>query len=123
MTEVDDIEERYRVWAKTRGYRSLNHRRVCPMLVAGRRCRDRLRESCICLRWRSVLDHARMWRVPGAGSNGGTGCALTAEPYGVPETDLAGFREELGELGLRAEVSEDSPWNPGKTVLILVTRD
>lgn len=90
---------------------------VCPRVVAGKRCiayRDEW-TVCVCQRHRRALDHGRVW----LDANGRH--VLTGEPYEITGEDLAGLTADLAELGLRVDLTGQSLWNPGFTVLIKIT--
>ncbi len=94
---------------------------VCPWVVTGKRCRlSAWGELCLCERFQSLLDHGRMW----IGEDGRH--VLTGEPYRHVLSrpcagTLADFQTEMAALGLVVAISEDSPYNPGNTVLITVS--
>lgn len=93
----------------------------CPRIVAGRRCLGPSwtgeRPDCVCIRYRPLLDHARLWRDR-RGSR-----VLTAEPYSTADASLLpDFVAECHVLGLTVSVDPDSPWCPGWTVLLTVRR-
>jgi hypothetical protein len=91
---------------------------ACPRVVAGKRCLtgtgDRL---CLCERHRHLLDHGRAWLTPD-----GHG-VMTGEPYDTTTEELADLSADLAPLGLRATVTGRSLWNPGYTLLIIITRE
>lgn len=87
----------------------------CPDLVAEHPCsKTRL---CILKRHRSTLDHPRLWTDD-------TGeLVFTAEPYEISGSAIAALVAELTELGLEADITGDSPWLPGSTLLITIRKD
>lgn len=98
---------------------------VCPWVVVGKRCRiSGWGELCLCERFQSLLDHGRMW----IGEDGRH--VLTGEPYrhvlsptwGPPGGTMSDFRREMASLGLVLAISEESPYNPGNTILITVSQ-
>lgn len=120
---ITEKAQRYGVrfpgWQWLRGGRP----KACPRVVAGKRClwgsekRQRGDARCICERFDDLLDHGRLWRKP----NGGH--ALTGEPYYVNGARHSAFAEECSALGLRVTRSDDSPYYPGHTTLIIVERE
>lgn len=107
---VETHETRARDWF---GWRPSSARR-CPLALAGRRCRGRVGEPCLC--GRRVLDHRRRW-IDRDGV-----ALLTAEPYGADGDELAELVAELAALGLRLDVGARSPYYPGSTVLLTIRR-
>jgi hypothetical protein len=96
---------------------------ACPRVVAGKRCR-RYRHHlgrggpCLCETYSyRPLDHARQWLKPD-GSH-----ALTAEPYHLDNETMIAFIRDCAALGLKVSVSDDSPYYPGSSWLVLVDRD
>jgi hypothetical protein len=63
-----------------------------------------------------MLDHARLWRTPDGGY------MLTGEPYGYDRRNIDRFHRVMEALGLKVETSAESPWYPGSTTLIMITR-
>lgn len=98
----------------------------CPRVIAAKRClvtrnledalRGGPRRACICQRYWTILDHARIWRD----SEGRR--VLTSEPYSADGQQLAAFLTETSELGLQVDVSGRSTWNPGATLLLQMIR-
>ena len=94
---------------------------VCPRVVVGKRCvlywgRSK---SCSCqdrFGRRALFDHGRMW-LDEEGQH-----VLTAEPYGASGVEVAALVTDLVELGLDLRISADSPWYPGSTILLTITR-
>ena len=73
------------------------------------------RDACGCGGY-PVLDHVQMWLMPDGRY------AVTSEPYGVDGAALASFVTICEGLDLRVEVSAASPYSPGWTVLLTITR-
>lgn len=69
---------------------------------------------CVCAR--RVLDHPRRWQ-----HNDGHP-VLTAELYEADGAELAQLVTDLVALGLTCRVDGRSPWNPGKTLLLVIER-
>ncbi|MCH7532508.1 MAG: helix-turn-helix transcriptional regulator [Gemmatimonadetes bacterium] len=92
---------------------------ACLRLAAGLDCRMPPgvvnRDACGCGGY-PVLDHVRMWLMPDGRY------AVTSEPYGVDGAALASFVTICKGLGLNVEVSPASPYSPGLTVLLIITR-
>lgn len=103
----------------------------CPRPLVRKQCRvftgrgPMPRRDCVCQLEgvaHCVLDHARYWKTPDGE------LVLTAEPYrGSLDSErgrraLDAFTAGCSELGLQVERSDDSPWNPGSTVLLIVRR-
>ena len=94
----------------------------CPRVVAGKRCQvgypSGRWSGCICQRnaGTGLLDHARMWRTPENER------VLTGEPYQIDAEELRLFTQECAALGLKIELSDYSPYNPGATSLILIRK-
>lgn len=119
---LDGQDERYTEWAANSHSprrRSPSAAR-CPWVVAGKRCRVgyAMNQQCICQRYAlTILDHSRMWLDPDGRH------VLTSEPYGISDSwDLQGFLTELHELGVRTHISANSPYYPGSTVMLEMTR-
>lgn len=111
-------EQQKRLFAEWFDLRPSKARRACPRIVAGKRCLSTVvGERCICTRHREPLDHPRLWRT----SDGHH--IFTAEPYEVDFDDLAPLAAELKDLGLNIRLSGLSPWYPGRTFLIFISRD
>ncbi|MEV5711248.1 hypothetical protein [Actinoallomurus sp. NPDC052274] len=90
---------------------------VCPRVVAGKRCiAHNGTELCVCQRHYRLLDHARIW-LDETGRH-----VLTGEPYSAAGEDLADLITDMSELGLDVNLSGRSPWNPGFTLLIRITK-
>lgn len=104
----------------------------CPRPLVRKHCKvysgsgPFLGGSCFCQvegLYFHVLDHPNYWKTPEGD------LVLTGEPYrGALKSEsgqrlLEGFIAECGDLGLRVDLSEDSPWNPGSTVLVTVRRE
>src|SRR2546429_188703 len=89
----------------------------CPRRVGGKRCL--VGGSCLCLcdknRFR-LLDHCRMWRTREGN------LVFTSEPYHVDLETLEKFRKEVRPLGLAVELLPYSPYYPGKTFLLCVSK-
>lgn len=119
---TDDTEERYRerfpTWRRSDA-------RVCPRSVAGLRCLVYYGSGgpptggmpCVCQRRhvQRALDHGRIW-LDEDGDR-----VLTGEPYGLSGETLCRFVQDCRDLGLRVRVDPRSPWNPGSTLLLIVT--
>lgn len=91
----------------------------CPRQVAGLRCLayHARRGRCICEQYaHAPLDHARLWVVAGREH------ILTAEPYHISDDVLDAFRRDCAEIGVHIECSDDSPYAPGSTVLLILRR-
>lgn len=118
--------QRYREFQETRGFRD-SKAQHCPRVVLGKQC---IRYSprrgwgsaahCVCETWQQgygVWDHTRIWLY------GDRQYALTLEPYAlIDDPRLQEFREHVEASGFNVEITQDSPWNPGATILIVVTR-
>ncbi|WP_433364227.1 hypothetical protein [Streptosporangium sp. CA-115845] len=91
--------------------------RVCPRLVAGKRCLASNR-PCACLPYHHLLDHGRIW-LDQEGRY-----VLTGEPYEIDDHNLGRFTADMAELGLQVSVKpkSESFWYPGHTFLIVITR-
>lgn len=90
----------------------------CPRVIAGIRCGLTRDGCCTCGHFYRVLDHARIW-ITRAGER-----VLTAEPYttAVDDAALRSLVDECARLGLCVTLDDDSPYWPGRTVLVMVTR-
>ena len=101
------------------GFR-VSRAQVCPRVVAGKRCRVGWPggRDCLCMRYNGsvLLDHARIWRTPRGEA------VLTAEPYGLKDRYVAAFRAEIAPLGLELEVTNESYWFVGTTLIIVRQR-
>ena len=112
-------------WAERNGLRA-SQARQCPLVVAGRRCLQPRNGSCICGRLRNehraehgrMYDHVRIWQ------DGDGGHVLTLEPYECTAEKVEALAGALRPLGLCVEADAgESPWFPGRTTLIVVTRE
>jgi hypothetical protein len=72
---------------------------------------------CVCETHRNILDHGRIWLDADGGH------VLTGEPYGTRAEELAVLTADAKDLGLKVEVSDDSPWFPGSTVLVYISKE
>ena len=114
----DPYEQQQRLFADWYGLWPAKARRACPRIVAGKRCHGKgTEEWCVCFRHRVTLDHPRLW-LDKHGRH-----VFTAEPYRLEFDDLAAVAAEVKQLGLRVRLNGRSPWNPGRTFLILITRE
>src|SRR5690606_38530543 len=87
-------------------------------IVAGKRCLSKVvcdRGICICHRER--LDYPRLKRTSDSHY------IFTSEPYEENFDDLALLPAELKDLGLNIRLSGLSPWYPGRTFLIFISRE
>lgn len=118
-----DKVRRYEALMTERGWRR-SKGRVCPRQVLGKRCtaygRD-WRSACLCTQWQRttwVWDHEHLW-LDRDGNY-----VLTLEPYlTVGNLHLDELLARAANDGLQVEVSDaESPWNPGATLLLVVTR-
>ena len=101
--------------------------RACPcrLLLSRRKCRecgsyhpsakppDFRWESLVSWTWR---DHVRLWH------RDRKTVLFTSEPYLSPDVDIEPLRDSLCDRGLRLNVTDDSPWSPGSTTMLMVTR-
>jgi hypothetical protein len=121
VAQFSDPQSAYLAEMMTRFGRVSKARR-CPLVVAGRRCRrnrDEDGEGCLCEEehYQSLFDHGRMWL-----DRDGTHI-LTGEPYnGFNLEHLVMFERDVKPLHLTVTISRDSPWNPGRTTLLIVRR-
>lgn len=118
MVAVNHHSEQERRAAESHGLRPTGAR-TCPRVVAGKRCLIASRGTCVCHTHYHVLDHRRIW-LDRDGRY-----VLTGEPYDASREELAAFTEAMGDLGLQVTVKSaaESFWNPGSTLLILVTNE
>ena len=88
--------------------------RICPLVVAGKRCRAwKYLETCICSRMRyPIFDHACVWYDA-------RGYVFTAEPYDLRDEDIETVRAMLSQLGLILTVTTESFWFQGTTLLLI----
>lgn len=110
--EHEDQEERA---AEYYGLRPSNAR-VCPRVVAGKRCLANCGE-CVCSHHHRVLDHGRVW-LDKDGKH-----VLTGEPYDASGNQIAALVTDMAALGLEVSLSGRSMWNPRSTLLIRVTAE
>ena len=110
MSVYDDQDTRAAAWHQLRPSDAV----PCPRTVARKRCRRRFGEACICDA--RIMDHTRVW-LDADGRH-----VLTTEPYGSDGMDLADFLRDLDALGLYTIVTGASPWNPGSTYCIVVSK-
>jgi hypothetical protein len=91
---------------------------ACPRVVVGKRCRVGVDDDqCVCELFRQFLDHGRAWLAPDGAH------VVTGEPYGIDDGDAwVRFTTALDRFGIDVEVGTRSPWNPGHTVLVRLTR-
>lgn len=89
--------------------------KVCPRRIVGKQCTATTLHSCICTVYRYVLDHPAIWTDTLRG-----GKVLTAEPFGINGKDIAALSVDLAELELTVAVRAESPYFPGRTVLLLI---
>lgn len=113
---INEYTEQLRLAAENYGLRP-SQARICPRVVAGKRCLTYHRSRCLCDKHRSLLDHGRMW-LDEHGRH-----VLTGEPYHIAPDDLAAFTDDMAKLGLQVNVKpkSESFWYPGHTHLILIT--
>lgn len=91
---------------------------ACPRVVAGKRCvAYNSSKPCICQGIQHVMDHARIW-LDQRGRH-----VLTGEPYSATGEEITALIASVAEFGLSVRLSGMSPWNPGYTFLILITKD
>lgn len=93
--------------------------RICPRVVAGKRCIDgNLGKACVCHKHHDVFDHARIW-LDETGRH-----VFTAEPYSYSASgeEIAAMIADMAALGLEVRFSGRSPYNPGYTLLIKITK-
>lgn len=116
MSEVESYAARMHA---ARGYRD-SRAAVCPRVVAGKRCLAYTRswtrgfsEECPCREHSHLFDHAAIW-LDGEGRH-----VFTAEPYHINPEDLARAQVDLTSLGLVLEVTTESYWFSGTTLLVV----
>lgn len=90
----------------------------CPRRVAGKRCTAESSSTCICLEYYNVLDHKAMWKDTLRGNV----LVMTAEPFGINGEDIAALHADLADIGLTVAVRSESPYYPGRTVLLLIKK-
>lgn len=93
--------------------------RACPYIVAGKRCRVGVSDTCLCQQfYHRPLDHARLWRDKGGQY------VLTAEPYDfdAASAEYLAFVEAMAAIGLSVTTSVDSAWCPDHTTLLVIRR-
>lgn len=107
--------KRFPGWRLSHRYAGAFH--LCHLLLMGKRrtLRSLQEHHCICHPYRSLFDHARFWRLPDGRK------AVTAEPYHIDEREIALLLESCRSLGFIVERSDDSPWFPGYTKLLIIT--
>ena len=88
----------------------------CPLSLAGHRCRLHTALTCLC-NTRRLLDHPRRWTDRDGNP------VLTAEPYDAHGEEVAELVAELAALGLRVRLSGRSPYNPTRTLLLVIGRE
>lgn len=116
MSRIDpDTKVRQaRYAARFPGWRESQSAYRCPRQVVGKRCL--MPYTCMC-DWGKpnyLFDHVRLWVLP----NGG-GRVLTSEPYHVDLRQLENYRRECEIIGVAIDTSDDSPWFPGYTTLLI----
>lgn len=115
--EVAEQRVRYDSFQEARGL-IRTEARACPRTVLGQRCRI---VACTCTEWQQrfrVWDHVAMWREPGTRNY-----VLTLEPYlSSDSAQVSNFVDAVALDGFHVEVSPDSPWNPGATVLLVISK-
>jgi hypothetical protein len=110
-----DQDAGFREWF---GFR-LSEAATCPRVAAGKRCRVGYfgGDRCICQRYAmTLLDHSRIW-LDEDGRH-----AYTAEPYNFDGAEFAELAAECAGLGLSIYVTGRSPYFPGCTVLLVISR-
>jgi len=106
--------------ARALGWRP-SRRAPCPRTVAGLRCHalryhaGAVDVPCPCQVHHHLLDHSRSWTRPDGGR------VLTGEPYDLAPDELSALAADCTALGLDVAVTGRSPWNPGATVLIVIS--
>lgn len=101
-----------------RGY-VVSNAAPCPRRVAGKMCQCYSRgwalgeDGCICRRHYHLFDHAAIWR------DRERRYVFTAEPYHVDEDELAAASVDVNALGLVLEVTTESYWFSGTTLLVV----
>lgn len=95
------------------GYKRESSAPPCPLVVAGKRCAS-YTGSCICQRYYwTLLDHHRLWLTHEGDY------VLTAEPYDIEDETLEAFRREIEPFGITLDVTTESLWFSGTTLLVI----
>lgn len=111
---LDETDYRYAEWAAERGYRPSQATECIYRVAAAGKVHKH--GYCDCRNRYRVFDHLRMWR------NKDNRYVLTSEPYGAFGDELATFITDCQALDLDVHVSAVSPYYPGYTLMIEVTR-
>lgn len=91
---------------------------LCPRKIVHSACflEAQSDQECICQRYLRLFDHGRMW------IDSYNHTLVTGEPYGVDGEELGNFIVEAMALRLAVYLDGRSPWNPGSTLTIRVSR-
>ncbi|WKX00251.1 MULTISPECIES: hypothetical protein [Rhodococcus] len=92
--------------------------RECPLTVVDRPCTagHDLAQACLCERYLSrTFDHARLWR------DASGRLTFTAEPYDFDPSAHTDVVAELAALGITTTITDRSPWNRGRTTLLILS--
>lgn len=115
-------------WARNRGLVKTNTT-ICLATVAGVKCENHTNHLRICISGISInpvkyFDHSRLWYLPNSGrTRAEREYVLTAEAISTADEYITLLAAELSSLGLRVDVSESSPYYPGRNTMIVVTKD
>jgi hypothetical protein len=89
---------------------------ACPRVLAGDECLPTGPGRRVCLCRHRALAHARRW------VDLDDRPVVTGEPRGIDAGELADFTRACSELALEVHIDGRSPWDPGRTVLLLIRR-
>lgn len=114
----ESISLRWREWFLTHYQVHSVKGKQCPRRVAGKQCLAfRTMDAwCACQSLGSVHDHAEMWKTDDGGY------IYTTQPYSLSGDGCAAVLQVAEELNLSVLIDARSFYNPGATVLIILTQ-
>ena len=92
--------------------------RACLRVVLGKRCVASIDWDCLCqtVMHRQPFDHVYIW-LDRDGQH-----VMTLEPYDLTPRRIEELTAQMAGLGITVTVGDRSPWYPGSTTLLLLTR-
>jgi len=117
MTMAENIYDRHeRLMLEWHGLTVHPTGAQCPLRIIGKHCTANGDRLCVCEKHSRLLDHPRLWRDTRGKY------VFTAEPYDfeIKRSAFLDLKADLVPLGIRVSTTPRSPWNHGRTTLIVM---
>lgn len=117
MTATENTYDRHeRLMLEWHGLTAHHNGTQCPLRIIGKHCTAGGYRLCVCEKHSRLLDHPRLWR------DARGKYVFTAEPYDMQskQGSLTDLKADLVPLGIRVSITSRSPWNHGRTTLIVM---